>query len=138
MNHLNLTSSVVRALSDGTYFLAHGRELLPTVSLEPYCLQCSRVGLHATVRLTPDATLSNWTCGHTYGWASRKRAIELPELLSALGWNIRCSICKEVPTGDNAPTDVAFTVSCPCTVRLMANPVVTRPVDGVGGHQHVR
>lgn len=123
LNHFRMTSSTVRALSDGSYFLAYGRELLAAVALEPYCLHCRGVGLPATVTLTPDGIVSNWRCEHTAGWASRKKAIELPELLHALGWNIRCSACKENVSGDNAPTDSTFSVTCSCSTRLMANPL---------------
>ncbi len=122
LNHLWLNSSIVRALSDGSYFLAHGRELLPRVALEPYCLQCRSLGLDATVRLTPDSILANWQCGHTAGWADKKRRIELPELLYALGWGLRCSACKEDAVGENAPEDSTLGVRCGCTSRIMVNP----------------
>jgi hypothetical protein len=124
LNHLPLTSSTVRALSDGAYFLAHGRELLAAVALEPYCLQCGRLGFDAKVNLLPDSIIANWTCGHTAGWASRKKRIDTAELLYALGWDIRCSACKEKASGDNSASDPTFKVLCPCTVRLLANPLV--------------
>lgn len=127
LNHFPMTSSTVRALSDGSYFLAHGRELLAAVALEPYCQYCRFMGLDATVRLTSDSNVTNWACGHTSGWASRRKAIELPELLAALNWGIRCTACQANAQGDNSPTDTAFKVLCQCSSRIMANPR-SRPV----------
>ena len=132
LNHLNLTSSTIRALSQGAYFLAHGRELLAAVALEPYCLQCSRLGLDAKVLLAPDSIIANWTCGHTAGWVDRKKSIAFTELLFALGWGVRCTACKENATGDNDASDPLFKVLCPCTSRVMANPLVKTPVATVG------
>lgn len=141
LKHLPLTSSGIRALSDGTYFLAHGRELLAGLALEPYCQFCRATGVDAAVRLAPDSIIANWTCGHTAGWASQKRRIELPDLLSALGWGIRCTACQADAQGDNSGTDPTFKVLCDCTVRLMANPVAEQSnapaVALVGGDQHV-
>ena len=125
---LPMTSAHVRALIDGQYFLAHGRELLAALSLEPYCRHCAAAGLDAHIRFAPGADRVQFSCGHTAGHIRTDRETEVPLILDACAWGIRCSACQDEASGDNGRTDPTFKVTCSCTTREIANPAHSQRV----------
>ena len=138
---LSMDASDVRTLSDGRYFLERGGPFLERMALQPFCRHCDLLGLAATVAVTPRDTTIDFRCGHTAGWVKRRRKLELAELFAALGWDLRCTRCRQAAQANNSVADIAFTVECACTTRLMANPLAKAaslsPVDRLGRPEHV-
>lgn len=122
MRHYPLTSSTIRALTDGSYLLKHP-ELLSPVALELSCQHCERLGAKSHVTVTGDSVVAQWACGHSAGFIQRRRIGSFGELLMALGWTLRCANCHQVPSGENDPTDARFVVVCPCALRELVNPL---------------
>ena len=138
---LSMDASDVRTLSDGRYFLERGSPFLERMALQPFCRHCDVLGFVAMVVVTRRDSTIDFRCGHTAGWIKRGREIELPELFNALGWDLRCTRCRQPVRANNTPTDTAFTVECPCTTRVMANPMAKAaslsPMDSLGRSEHV-
>ena len=130
---LTMTAAQIRCLCDAGYFLAHGRELLPPLALEAYCRVCSQLGLVATVALerTPEGP-TRLRCGHRSELYASARESDLAPFLADHGLDIRCARCHAPATGDNAKTDAAFTVVCPCTTRLLGNPLARQTPSAMG------
>ena len=138
---LPMTKEHVRALTDGNLFLRDAAVLVAALALEPVCRHCLAVGLPARVAVATESAVYSFNCGHTAGWVKRGRILELPILLHALGWDLRCTRCKTPARAENRATDAAFTVDCSCTSRLMANPLATPhgvpAVDSLGRQESV-
>jgi len=126
-----LASAAIRALVDGRAFAGEleGGGVLRVVGLEPYCLHCDRAGSDSRIRAVLFDDRADWRCGHRAGWISRVKPSEVEPLLKELGWNLRCSSCRENVVGDNSRGAASFRVSCGCTTREKANPLA---LAGVG------
>lgn len=123
---LSLSGPVVRALTDGAYLLTEGWELLSGAALAPRCQRCRAQGFPAEIaRGRWTSSRVEFSCAHTAGWVVCDRPLDLPPLLLALGWDLRCTRCGSLVEGENAPTDANFVVVCPCTLRRMANPLAS-------------
>ena len=138
---LSMDASDVRTLSDGRYFLECGGPFLARLALEPFCCHCDLLGLAAAVVVTRRDSTIDFRCGHTAGWVKRGWEIELPELLTAFGWDIRCLRCQQTVHAANEPAEPLYIVGCPCTTRLMANPLAktasVSPMDRLGRPEYV-
>ncbi len=117
-----MTAAQIRALNDGQYFLAHGPALLGQLSLEPYCRVCAAAGSDAHLSITLKADRAEFKCGHMAGYIRGDRKTEVPLILDACQWGIRCSACQTPATGDNGRHDPTFKVNCACTTREFPNP----------------
>ena len=121
---LPMTAQHVRALTDGQYFLGHLASLR-ALRLDPYCRICAALGLGDAVDVRQEDTQYVFRCAHTSGWVKRHTPLEVQPLLATLKWNLRCSACHQPLETDNSPIDATLLVTCPCTVRSMANPLAT-------------
>ena len=119
---LPMTAAHVQALNDGQFFLEHGLPLLRALAIEPYCRHCHALGLVPSIAVATQPHQFVFRCAHTSGWVKRHQVLELPPLLATLGWDLRCTKCQQLIQADNTRTDAHFLVTCPCSVRAMANP----------------
>ena len=118
-----MSTSSAQALCDGDTFLLAGPSALSAILVEPYCRHCAALGGLGTVALTAYEDRVEFRCAHIGGHVRTHRHTEVPLLLDALRWGLRCTACREDVQGDNTKTDTTFTVTCRCTTRELANPV---------------
>ena len=132
----HMSSADIKALCVGGTFLT-SLDRLRLLDIEPYCLVCASVGRGGDLQTFVGPIRTEFFCAHAHGSASHQAPTDVEPLLLALGWGLRCMRCKERVEGDNAKTDHAFTVSCPCTRRELVNPlaVALAPTPTIGlGH----
>ena len=120
-----MSAKHVRALNDGRYF-ADFPELLRAISLEVFCRHCVAAGLSGEITTTLGADRLNYRCGHTSGYVSRQHQSDFAQILTTLGWNVRCTRCQETASGDNSLKAATFQVTCACLVRELENPLVPK------------
>lgn len=140
---LPMTATQVRALLDGRFFLQHGATVLAPLAIESYCRQCHVVGEPPEIRIEALPDRWKWACCHSQGFARIDRPLpELAELLHYFGWGLRCTRCYADLDAANTPTDQVLTVTCPCTIRRMVNPLAAtvdaRPIPGLDGPAPLR
>ena len=129
---LPLDATAVRCLCDGRYLLRHLDTVLATVHLEPVCRHCVASGLDGHVSVQCGEHRAEFRCDHTAGWVRLDRGpLEVEQLLTTLGWTVRCTDCRQAATGDNSKGAASFTVQCPCTSREMPNPLAAHKLAGV-------
>ena len=121
-----MSATHVRALVDGDYFIENGMDVLQGLHMEPICGRCVALGRTGTVRLTDAGPHVLFACAHTGGHVLKGRQTDCAQLLATLGWEIRCTDCHEAARGENAHRAAFFSVTCPCTTRLMDNPLAAK------------
>ena len=121
-----MSATHVRALVDGDFFIENGVGALQVLRLEPICSRCLALGHAGAIRLTDAGHQIGFACAHTSGHILKGRKTDCAQLLSTLGWNIRCTDCHETVRGENTRRAAFFTVKCTCTTRLMDNPLAAK------------
>jgi len=127
---LEMKTHHLQSLTDGQFFLEH-LHALRAVAIEPYCRHCLHLGLAPQVEISIAPDTFEFRCQHRSGWVKRDAFLELQPLLTALGWDLRCTKCLQLIEAANDRTDPVFLVSCPCAIRRMANPIAASlPTSG--------
>ena len=121
-----LSLAMVQLFNDGRMFL-QALDVLQRLRVAVVCRTCESSGgpCEVTAIYKPDENVVFVACAHRPqgGRVKMDKPLSLDPLLLALGWDLRCTACQHMLSGNNEPTATTLVVSCPCTKREYRYPV---------------